>query len=177
MSTLATFTKAVSANAYKTSKSTVILGATSTAGGVNTALLTIQNSAQRGGSKGAMPVVSTVRGTKKAYSSGTFAYQAANKWVVLGGNVTATISGVANTVLASGAANFGRRSIHSKTTYRTSFLTNLAWASDLAFPTYTFTVSAQNPSFGADNAVTMAELSFMQGSTTPYNADYKTRTW
>lgn len=136
-----------------------ILGITSASNTGNVSeVLPITTSAYIGGSKSGLPIVSTTWGRAKALSTGTFCYgPTANKWIMKANSVTTTISGVSNTVLTSGAADFRRRSIPYKLTARTAFLSTLQWNSnEIEGPTYTLTISASNPSFGNDVAAVLS---------------------
>lgn len=90
----------------------------------------------------------------KANSSGTFALMAVGKYIIR--RVTTTLAGVANTVLQTGASDFGRRSIHSVVQLRTSFLTSLSWAHGTDLPTYTAVYSNQstNLNYGQNSTAT-----------------------
>lgn len=154
--------KAVSTEVYKTKRSSCVLGLTSvSAGGQISQVLTLADSTQRGGSKGGLPVVSTVFGKVKALSGGTFAYGPADrKYIMKGSNVTSTISGVANTVLKSGAADFFRRPIAYKTGDRITFLDTLQWVSNtITGCTYTFTRNNTLTAYGNDTAAMLTRTS------------------
>jgi hypothetical protein len=83
--------------------------------------------------------------TYKPYSAGTFAYLVKNKYIVLG--ESQTISGAANTRLATTGADHGNRvSIHPTHNMRTTFLKVWTWTgSDEGGPTYTKTLVNRGP--------------------------------
>jgi len=124
--------------------------------------------------------------THKPYSSGTYGYMAQNKYVVKG--LSTTISGVANTVLLTGAADgYGRKPTYLRSGIRTSFLYAWTWTADAERgPTYSKTyhnrTPAQNDMNGQDEAsvlVTRAlpgELQYMYGAKTPLQANYPAKT-
>lgn len=126
--------------------------------------------------------------TFKPYSAGTFAYQAKNKYVVMG--LSETISGVANTILyipASDIATAKRRAPYLRSGVRTSFLRVFTWTTDstsglVYSKTYSNRTPAQNDMNGQDEAsvlVTRAlpgELVFRDGSPTANQANYPART-
>jgi len=131
-----------------------------------------------GGSK-----IVTSNQVSKAWSSGTFAYIAAGKFIIP--LVTTTIAGVASDVIRIPAAEpaHGRRSIHSRTdnlgclvatAIRTGAWNNYSGLFDSGSPL------VQNASFGADNAVTSrsspGELVYMEGDTLPTQDDYDAKT-
>lgn len=177
--------KAVSANAYKNNGATVMYGGNVPSGGRTNSLDYTYI-----GRRSFFPGPKVVSGrTGKALTSGTFAYQAAGKWVMVGGNVTATLAGVANTSLQSGAADFGRRSINKMVNLRSTFVTAWAWTAG-STTTYAATKSNQNivagtignaDEYGNDNESTSSrtlpgELTYMKGAVAPVNADYPART-
>lgn len=123
--------------------------------------------------------------TFKPYSSGTFGYQAKNKYVVIG--LSDTISGVSNTVLFFPGQDKGRKPTYLRSGVRTSFLRVFTWTSNSeSGPTYTKTYSnrtpAQNDRNGQDEAAVLVtralpgELSFLFGAKTPLQANYPART-
>ena len=64
--------------------------------------------------------------TYKPYAAGTYAYMEKNKYVAM--KLAQTLSGVANTTLYTGAADFGnRRTLHNTHNIRTSFLRVWTW--------------------------------------------------
>lgn len=119
-------------------------------------------------------------GMAKAVSAGTFAVMEAGSYIIR--KVTTTLAGVANTVLRSGASDFGhRRSIHSIQSVRNSFLTTQSWAYVNGVLTYTNTVTNSHTAYSADNAAapTLAvpgELTYLPNGKTPYNDNYKEKT-
>lgn len=174
-------TKAVSGNAYKKRNAATILGAGNfTSGNITNSLTLAQNAYKT--RKNGYPLVSSTWGRDKALSSGTFAYMAATKYIMLGNAVTLTISGVSNTTLKSGGADFFRKPIPFKTTARTAFLSGLSWtATELEGPVFSFTVSASNPSFGNDVAAALSSSSrsaafYMVSGITATKTNYKTLT-
>lgn len=153
-------TKAVSANSYKTRNSATVFGAGNFTSGNITNDISLMESAYQQGRNNGLPIVSTNQGRAKALSAGTFAYQAANKWVMLANSVTATLSGVSNTALASGAAQYWRRSIHYLTRPRTAYLAGLSWtATDLCGPLYVATVNSTQLTMGTDVAAQLSNTS------------------
>lgn len=153
---MASTRKAVSGNVQRLKNAATVFGITQTPSSNVTSSLTIGNSATQRSSRAGLPLVSTNWGRKKAVSSGGFAYQVANKYVVLGGNITITLAGVSNTVLVGGAS-FARRDIAYALSARTAYLSGLSWtANRLVGPTFAFTVSAQNPSFGNDTSAVLS---------------------
>lgn len=123
--------------------------------------------------------------TFKPLSSGTFGYMAAGKYVAK--KLAVTLSGVANTVLYTGAADYGRKPTYLRSGIRTSYLYAWTWTADSERgPTYSKTyhnrTPAQNDMNGRDEAsvlVTRAlpgELVYMLGSKTAYQDNYKART-
>lgn len=176
--------KAVSANAYKNNGATVMYGGNVPTGNTNSLDYTYI------GRRSFFPGPKVVTGrTGKALSGGDFAYQVAGKWVMVGGNVTATLAGVANTSLLSGAADFGRRSINKMINLRSTFVTAWSWTMG-STTTYTATKSNKNiivgtvgvsNQYGNDNEATSSrtlpgELTYMKGAVAPVNADYPART-
>lgn len=124
--------------------------------------------------------LTTNSGLAKSVSAGTFAVLAVRKYIIR--KVTTTLAGVANTVLQSGASDFGnRRAIHKTESARTTFLSALSWTADNdGMPTYAFTKSQKNTAFGNDNAAspTLAvpgELVYIVGNT-PVLDDYAAKT-
>lgn len=123
--------------------------------------------------------------THKPYTAGTYGYMAKNKYVVKA--LSDTISGVANTVLYTGAADYGRKPTYLRSGIRTSFLYAYSWTADNeGAPTYAKTYQnrtpAQNDMNGQDEAsvlVTRAlpgELQFMYGAKTPLQTNYPAKT-
>lgn len=175
--------KAVSTEVFKKRNASCILGTTSASSTGNVSqVLTLANSCQRGGVKGGLPYESGV-GHVKALSGGSFAYQSAStKWVMLGNNVTTTLSGASNTVLKSGAGDFFRRAIAWTTSPYISFLTASAWsASELEGPVYTSTQSATHQSMGNDIAAQLSRTSrsaifYMAGKLTATKTNYSSLT-
>jgi hypothetical protein len=122
--------------------------------------------------------------TYKPLAAGTFGYMGKGKYVAM--KLAETLSGVANTTLFTGAADFGnRRTLHGIKSIRTSFLRIWTWtgARD-GGPAYTKTYSNKTPSqndYRPDHEVTVTralpgELTYMYGNNTPTNADYPART-
>lgn len=151
--------KAVSGQNYKIHNASCVLGLTR-ASDVVSEPMSLATSAYKGGIKNGLPYA-TGTGHDKALSSGSFAYgPVANKWVVLGNNITATLSGVANTVLKSGAAQFFRRAIPWSTTPYITFCSGIAWvATELEGPVFTVTKTATHLSFGTDVAAQLSRTS------------------
>ena len=148
-----------------------------------TELVTVESTAYHQGSKG-LPLVSSAYGRAKALSSGSFAFFDKTKWVMLGNSITLTLSGVANTVLKSGAAMYFRRQFARKTTYRTHFTTAVGWTAPgtISSPTYVITVGSQTITFSDDASefvpTELGELTFMNGSKNPVNLGYQgTKLW
>jgi hypothetical protein len=120
-------------------------------------------------------------GLAKALEAGTFAYMAAANYVIR--KVTSTLSGVANSVLLSGASDYGQRNaIHKSESARTTFLSALSWSANPGgLPTYTFTKSDQFTGFGNDDAARPSlavpgELIILPGGKTPDMVNYKAKT-
>lgn len=128
----------------------------------------------------------------KALTAGTLAYR-------VGGvirKVTTSISGVANTILRSGASDYGRmRSIHKVEAQRASFLSGYSWAVDAnGMVVYTPTVAAAGANAGwwsqatdadgtssSDDAAVPTrtapgELVYRTGKRLPVQADYSAKT-
>jgi hypothetical protein len=104
----ATFQKVIEANAYQHDGMTVVYGKTNS---VVTKVLGRTELAKKPATM--LPKAPQARGvdlefTFKPLSSGTFAYRTANKYIMR--QISATISGVSNSVLRIGRANVGRRS-------------------------------------------------------------------
>lgn len=118
----------------------------------------------------------------KALSSGTFAF---NNNSPVGKKVTSSLSGVANTVLLSGAGNPGGiRSIHKIESIKTRKLTTALRANKYNQVTGEFDAGypqVVTDSFGTDDAANPTrdfpgELQYMSGSTTPTLDEYKAKT-
>lgn len=171
--------KSVSTENYKTKNASCVLGLTR-ASSVVSEPMSLATSANRGGQKNGYPVVSTTFGKVKALSAGTFAYgPAANKFVMLGNNVCITLSGTSNTVLASSAADYRRRSNPFKLTSRTTFLLTLSWTStSISGPRYTFTESDSTIvlNMGGTGTDTVADLSAANRSSVYYMVNGKQHT-
>lgn len=123
--------------------------------------------------------------TYKPLAAGTFGYMAAGKYVAK--KLAVTLSGVANTVLYTGAADYGRKPTYLRSGIRTSYLYAWTWTADNeGAPTYSKTyhnrTPAQNDMNGQDEAsvlVTRAlpgEIQFLFGAKTPLQANYPART-
>lgn len=111
---------------------------------------------------------------------GTFGTMTASSFIIR--RVTTQIAGLANTAIRSGGSDNGqRRSIHSITTMKTTFLSTLRWQANRdGQPTYTLTKSNQDLDFGTDDAAVYTnsvpgELTINQYGT-PTNKDYSSRT-
>lgn len=138
-------------------------------GGTNTQLNTVAHGAPEVG------VMKPVDGTdtNKALSGGTFAY---DNVTPVAKKVSTTLSGVANDVLKSGAAQPGlRRKVNkieglttSKVTsaLRGGYYNSVTGKFDSSYP------QSSNDSFGTDDAVTSSELQYMYGNPVPASGDY-----
>jgi hypothetical protein len=121
-------------------------------------------------------------GAGKPFSAGTFMYMNARKFIIR--RVTDTISGVANTVLRSGAAFPGSHGQHPNVHVRGTILSALSWdASTTDLPAYTATKNQTETTFSDDHAatptITLAipgELTFKNSKPLPVNTDYKAHT-
>lgn len=174
--------KAISGNVQRTRGGiTIFTPGTVTSGHSQvTELVSVESTSFIGGSKGGLPIVSATHGNAKAISAGTFAYFLKGHWVMLANSITTQLSGVANTALKSGAAQFFRLRFPRKTTYKTHFTSKIEWdANKISGPTYTITKSNQTVSFSDDASVFSAsepgEFTYMSGSKNPTNAGYQAR--
>lgn len=154
-------------------------GSQSTSGNSQvTEMVTHASSAYRQGSKNGLPVVSATKGNSKGLVAGSFGFFDKTKWVMLANAVTVTLSGVANTVLKSGAAHFFKKPFNRKTTYKTHFTSGIQWeANSIDGPTYTITKSNQTTTYSDDASVFSAsepgELIYMNGSKNPIMGGYQ----
>lgn len=115
-----------------------------------------------------------------ALSSGEYNTMRVNKYVIR--KVTTELAGVANTTLQSGGSDYGhRRAVKLIEHMRTTFLSGLSWvASGDGMPTYTFTRTTTDTSFGTDDAArpTLAvpgEITYRTGAATPVNDELQPR--
>lgn len=127
-------------------------------------------------------LIKQVSGVTKAFSSGTFMYMVANKYIIR--RVSDTISGVSNTVLRSGAAFPANHGQHPNVHVRGSILTALSWTRSAGhdLPAYSATIDNVETTFNADNAatptITLAapgELTYKSSKILPVNDDYKSK--
>jgi hypothetical protein len=118
-------------------------------------------------------------GLYKPFSSGTYAYQVAGKYLIRG--YTTTISGVANTVLQSGASDFGtRKSIMKIEQFRRTHEATWNWITGQP-STKTAETDYAGQSGTTDHAArpTRAipgEFVIMETGTTPSYKDYSKKT-
>lgn len=117
----------------------------------------------------------------KAVSAGTLATMAADHFIMR--RITTTLAGVANDTLLSGGSDYGqRRSIHSNTTYKTSFLSSLSWTADKdGAPTYSLGVTNRTLTYGQDDAAEFSyskpgELVIKTAAPLPEQKDYSPKT-
>ena len=115
-----------------------------------------------------------------AEDGGTFGTMTATSFIIR--RITTMIAGLSNTALLSGGSDNGqRRSIHSITGMKTTFLSQLRWQANRdGQPTYTATKTTRTLSFGTDDAAVYTnsvpgELTINQYGT-PTNKDYSSRT-
>lgn len=127
--------------------------------------------------------VANTTGAFKPLAGGTFLYMAQGKYIIR--RVSNTISGVANTVLLSGAAFPTNHGMHPNVHVRGTILTALQWSRSAGhdLPVYTATVDNVETTFNADNettpTITLAvpgELTYKSSKITPVNDDYKAKT-
>jgi hypothetical protein len=115
-----------------------------------------------------------------AISSGVYNTMRAGQYVIR--KVTTMLAGLTNTTLRSGGSDYGtRRSIKFIERMRTTFLTTMSWTSDKdGMPTYTFTRTTTNTSFGTDDAarptlLVPGEITYRNGSANPVNDELQAR--
>ncbi len=96
--------------------------------------------------------------TYKPYSAGTYGYMAKGKYIAM--KLSETISGVANTTLKFGSADFGnRKTLHGIKSIRTSYLKIWTWTGSSENGTdYTKTYSNRTPSQNDYNPDTQTSL-------------------
>ena len=114
----------------------------------------------------------------KPLSAGTFLYGPGQ----LIRRVTSAISGVADTVLLSGASDYGlRRAIHFIESLKTSFLSSWSWTTDNnGNVNYTAVVDTGNQNFSQDDAAhpsaaVPGELIYQTGDNIPSQDEYQPR--
>lgn len=115
-----------------------------------------------------------------ANSSGEFNVMRVGQYVIR--KVTTMLAGLANTTLQTGASDFGvRRAIRFIESMRTTFLSGLEWAADKdGMPTYTFTRTTANTSYGTDDAARPSlavpgEITYRTGAANPVNDELEAR--
>jgi hypothetical protein len=132
-------------------------------------------------------MVESLTQNAKALTSGTWAYQAAAKYIVMRSSIT--IAGVSNLFLRSGA-NYqsGMRAINSVTALRdpgtaaalrANYFNPLGVTRQVTNWTTDPTASNDFAAMGAEDAPTISkpgELTYKDGSSPPENADYSART-
>lgn len=120
-------------------------------------------------------LVSTMSGLAKAISAGSFATMTAGAYII--SKVTTTIAGVSNTILRSGAADFGsRHSIHKVQRVRNTFLSGLSWTAHYPTNTINYTRSTTDVSLGTDEAtLAPGDVTFLSGSNIPHETDLPAR--
>lgn len=124
---------------------------------------------------------SSATGAGKIVSAGTFGVLTARKYIIR--LVTSELAGVANTVLQSGASDFGNRhAIHKIERSDNTFLQAVSWTVAAGeAPVYTLTRSTTNTVFGNDQAARPSlavpgELVYRSGGPSVNLADYVAKT-
>ena len=120
----------------------------------------------------------------KLVSAGNYAKTLPSVYTVM--KLSTTLAGVANTVLYTGAADFGgRKSQHTIKNIRTTFLKILTWTGgNDGLPTYSKTIVTRTPQqndYGNDEGANTSralpgELQYMYGSNSPELANYPAKT-
>ena len=174
--------KAISGNPYRNNGMTIPGGGTTTTGSPVTS--TDRNLIQGYTSKGVggtRAALSSTLGTEEVTSSRAFGYpMAAGKFIM---TRYGFVGGVASTFLNSGASDFGRRSIHSKTNRRSYHITSWNYETGAATKG-----DNTNDDFGADHAATPTRaipgeltythhgMAYSGALAVPLNADYGPKT-
>lgn len=145
---MAVWVKAVSGNNVKNNGATIPRGGNIDSSSTVTSAPdnVTQGAGHTSGTKPLQKTGSNI-GTMKAVSSATFAGNYAGKYVVLRG--VGSIHGADSYMLNSGAADFGRRSIHGKTNRRSYHITSWNYVTGAATKG-----SDTNDDMGADHAAT-----------------------